>query len=123
VQNYCMQVQSDQCGAHEEGNCVSFDDVEAATRPTGVEFRAGVLPRVHALVCDAALAARRELLLGLREHGNGRAVCALLGKRELHRSSAHLFHAGVQLMTSSLKSPIAPRLRCLPRLAQGTTLW
>ena len=78
-----MQVQSDQCGAHEEGNCVSFDEVDAATRPTGVEFRARVLPRVYALVCDAALAARRELLLGLKEHGNGRAVCALLGRREL----------------------------------------
>ena len=28
--NYCMQVQSDKCGMHEEGNCVSFSAIDAA---------------------------------------------------------------------------------------------
>ena len=75
--NYCMQVQGDQCGAHEEGNAISFDDLDAATPSTS--FRAAVLPRLYALVVDAVLSSRRELLHGLKEHGGGRGVVALLG--------------------------------------------
>ena len=75
--NYCMQVQGEACGSHEEGNCVSFGALDAAV--PSVHFRSAVLPRLYALVGDAVLASRRELLVGLKEHGGGRGVCAILG--------------------------------------------
>ena len=77
--NYCLQVQSDRCGTHEEGNCVSFDTISADCEQLGFCFRGQVLPQIYALMCDAVLASRRELLLGLREHGRRRTACALLG--------------------------------------------
>ncbi len=76
--NYCMQVKSDKCGTHEEGNAISFDDLGRNVSPR-LDFRHAVLPRIFAIVADAALAARKELIGGLREHGRGRRVCALLG--------------------------------------------
>lgn len=75
--NYCMQVQGDNCGSHEEGNAISFDDLDTAS--PGTSFRAAVLPRIHALIVDAILASRKELLHGLKEHGGGRRVVSLLG--------------------------------------------
>ena len=36
--NYCMQVQGDNVGAHEEGNAISFDDLDASS--PGTSFRA-----------------------------------------------------------------------------------
>ena len=75
--NYCMQIQGEQCGAHEQGNAVSFDDL--GTDQPHVRFRECVLPQIYALIADAVLASRKELLHGLREHSNGRRVCHLLG--------------------------------------------
>ena len=75
--NYCMQVHGENCGQHEEGNAISFDDLGSSS--PAINFRSDVLPRLYALVVDAVLAARKELLSGLREHGGGRGVCALLG--------------------------------------------
>ena len=76
--NYCMQVQGANCGNYEEGNAVSFDDLDAQLG-AGLSFRQTILPHLYALVADAALASRRELLQGLRDHGRGRRICALLG--------------------------------------------
>ena len=87
--NYCMQVHGERCGAHEEGNCVSFNDL-ANSNPS-INFREKVLPRLYSLVCDAVLASRKELLLGLREHGSGRNVCALLGYDFMITSSGQPF--------------------------------
>ena len=75
--NWCMQVHGEQCGVHEEGNAISFADLEQAA--PHVAFRDAVLPRIYALIVDAVLAARRELLAGLREQGGGRQVVQLMG--------------------------------------------
>ena len=76
--NYCMQAQSDKCGRFEEGNAISFDDIGRHVHPQ-VDFRSDVLPRIYAIVADAVLAARKELVGGLREQGRGRRVCHLFG--------------------------------------------
>jgi len=76
--NYCMQVKSDKCGQHEEGNAISFGDLDAHAGPS-LGFRKAVLPMIYAQIADAVLAARKELLGSLRQQGRGRRVCALLG--------------------------------------------
>ena len=76
--NYCMQAQSDKCGRFEEGNAISFDEIGRHVHPH-IDFRADVLPRIYAIVADAVLAARKELVGGLREQGRGRRVCHLFG--------------------------------------------
>lgn len=75
--NWCMQVHGNNCGAYEEGNAISFADLERASQ--GIEFYETVLPRIYALIADAALAARKELVGGLKEHGGGRRVVQLFG--------------------------------------------
>lgn len=78
--NYCQQVRCANCSKFEEGNSVSFDDIQASIHPTsGLQFRQDVLPKIFGLVADAALAARSELLRGLHDYGNGRRVAALCG--------------------------------------------
>lgn len=73
-----MQVKSDKCGQHEEGNAISFGDLDAHAGPS-LGFRKAVLPMIYAQIADAVLAARKELLGSLRQQGRGRRVCALLG--------------------------------------------
>ena len=78
--NYCQQVHGANCSKFEEGNAVSFDDIQASIDPaSGLRFRADVLPKIFSLVADAALAARPELLRGLHDYGGGRRVAALCG--------------------------------------------
>jgi hypothetical protein len=78
--NYCQQIQGNNCSKYEEGNTASFDDIQASMDPeSGCRLREDVLPNVYALVADAVLAARKELVRGLHDYGNGRRVVALLG--------------------------------------------
>lgn len=63
--NYSIQKGARSYGRHERGNCVSFADLEASLgKASG--FRDTLVPAMHALVADAVLAARSELLDTLR---------------------------------------------------------
>ena len=46
---------------------------------SGLTRVAQVLPRLYAIIADAILASRKELLDGLKEQGGGRTICSLLG--------------------------------------------
>ena len=59
--NYAVQKGAKHAGKHERGNCVSFRDLDDALGPA-VAFRQRVVPAMYALIADAVLAARSELL-------------------------------------------------------------
>ena len=77
--NYCMQKHSKNLGAFEEGNTLSFEQLQtfldAAYRPGFINFRTDLLPRMKELILDSVLANRDRLVEG----GKGRRSFELFG--------------------------------------------
>ena len=77
--NYAVQKGARHAGRYEKGNCVSFADLEKQLGPE-VGWSEKVVPRMHALIADAVLAARPELLDTLHAantpHANYRTLLA-----------------------------------------------
>lgn len=64
--NSSVQSHAANFGAHEEANLLSYSALDAHYGEK-VGFCARVLPKIHAMVADAVLASRRELVGGLSE--------------------------------------------------------
>ena len=77
--NFAIQKGTRHAGKHERGNCLSFGDLEKRLG-SHVGWSTHVVPAMHALIADATLAARAELLDTLHAantpHANYRTLLA-----------------------------------------------